>query len=320
MCELCDNFNILQVNVKAYDPTHTTVLRNLFANKMTKRFGTLCVAIANKIITEDCFGLNEQILTQGSGRAVFAFPRSADKVEAFMKWLQQQVDEGILSIKEFEQIGTSIDKAWTNLYIIDSYKRGIIRARYELQKAGYKNVPSIDATGGVEMSMMIPLHMDRLGLLYTRVFTDLKGITSTMDTIISRILTQGIADGDNPRLLAKKLISSINGTNMGELGMTDSLGRFIPAARRAEMLARTEIIRAHHQATIQEYKNWGAEGVNVLAEMLTANDSRVCGICEALTLKNPYTLDEAMNLIPVHPNCRCFCLPFEVGVDTLIKR
>jgi SPP1 gp7 family putative phage head morphogenesis protein len=303
---------------RQYDPTRTTSLRNAFVHEMNRRFNVLTKAIWGKVVKEDCFGLIPQELNFNKGE--YNFPRSSEKVSAFMKWLQEQVDKGLLSVKQFEQVGDSIDKAWQNLYITDSYKRGIIRARYELQKAGFKNIPTIEATGGVEMSMMTPLNMDRLGLLYSRVYSDLKGITDAMDNIISRILTQGIADGDGPMLLARKMISAINGTGLGDLAMTDKLGRFIPAKRRAEILARTEIIRAHHQATIMEYRNWGVWGVNVLAEMITAGDDRVCPICEELTLKNPYTLDEAMNLIPVHPQCRCTTIPYEVGVDTLITK
>jgi SPP1 gp7 family putative phage head morphogenesis protein len=299
------------------DPTRTTTLRNLFVSAMDKRFNALCVAIANMIVTEDCFGLEPSPLA--GNKAQFAFPRSAEKVQAFMEWLQKQVDKGLLSVSEFQRVGDSIDKAWQNLYIIDSYKRGVIRARSELQKAGY-DVPSIDQTGGVEMSMMVPLHMDTVGLLFTRVYSELKGITDAMDSIISQILAQGIADGDGPILLARKIVSAINGTGLGDMGIFDKLGRFIPAKRRATILARTEVIRAHHQATIQEYRNWGVWGVNVQAEFVTAGDDRVCGKCEELTLNNPYTLDAAMNLIPVHPQCRCVCLPFEVGVDTLIKQ
>jgi hypothetical protein len=78
--------------------------------------------------------------------------------------------------------------------------------------------------------------------LFTRVFSDLKGITSAMDAQISRVLAQGIADGDGPALLARKLVATINGTKMGDLALTDTLGRFIPATRRAMILARTEII------------------------------------------------------------------------------
>lgn len=300
-----------------YDPTKTTVLRNQFARDMNRRFTALEKAIWNKIVVEDCFLLNPPELTGYA--AQFNFPRSAQKVAEFMKWLQEQVNKGILTVSEMAQYGEAIEKAWTNIYITDSYKRGLMRARIELQTAGFE-VPSIDATGGINMSMMVPIHADRLGLLYSRVYSDLKGITDAMDAAISRVLTQSMADGNDARLIARKLISTINGSGMGDLGITDTLGRFIPAKRRAEMLARTEIVRAHHQATIQEYKNWGLVNVNVLAEFVTTNDMKVCDICHGLTLGNPYTLDQAMNLIPVHPNCRCVCIPFRVGVDTLIPQ
>ena len=98
---------------------------------------------------------------------------------------------------------------------------------------------------------------------------------------------------------------------MGELGITDTLGRFIPAQRRAEMMARTEIIRAHHQATIQEYQNWAVEGVVIKAEVSTAGDNRVCDQCDAVAAGGPYTLDVAMNIIPVHVSCRCIALPYK---------
>lgn len=152
-------------------------------------------------------------------------------------------------------------------------------------------------------------HVDRLGLIYTRVFEDLKGITNAMDAQISRVLAQGLADGDGPRLLARKLVATINGTNMGDLGITDTLGRFIPAKRRAEMLARTEVIRAHHLASIQEYRNFGVLDIKVMGEWRTAGDDRVCEKCASLE-KRIFTLDEIEPMIPLHPNCRCIALPY----------
>ena len=301
-------YSTIQVN--NYDPTRTTVLRNGFAREMRKRFRELTVVIRRAIIEEDCFGLSAGFYQMASpGRQAFVFPRSADKVSAFMEWLQRQVEAGMIEIKDFQQVGVGVEGAWTNKYIQDSYKRGVIRARYELQKAGF-NVPTIDQTGGIEISMSTPFHLDRVGLLYTRTFEGLKGITAAMDTQISRILAQGMADGDGPRLLARKLISTINGTGMGDLALTDTLGRFIPAARRAEMLARTEIIRAHHNATIQEYRNWGVEGVKVKAEWVTAGDDRVCDRCNALE-REVFTLDRIEGMIPLHVGCRCIALPYK---------
>lgn len=293
-----------------YDPTRTTVLRNAFAREMNRRFRELTRIIRQAVVEEDCFGLRPGVFQlTPPGRQAFAFPRSADKINAFTTWLQQQVDTGILEIRELAQVGVGVEGAWTNRYVFDSYKRGVIRARYELQKAGF-DVPTIAQTGGIEVSMSTPFHIDRLGLLYTRVYSGLKGITAAMDTQISRILAQGIADGDGPRLLARKMISTINGTGMGELAITDTLGRFIPAQRRATILARTEIIRAHHQATIQEYRNWAVEGVIVKAEWMSAEDDRACNEC--LDLQGTiYTLDVIEKKIPLHPNCRCCAIPFK---------
>jgi SPP1 gp7 family putative phage head morphogenesis protein len=110
-------------------------------------------------------------------------------------------------------------------------------------------------------------------------------------------------------LLARKLVATINGTGMGELGITDTLGRFIPAQVRAEMLARTEIMRSFNEAQLQEFRNWGVEGVNVLAEIKTAGDDRVCELCKPYEGK-VYTLDEASGMLPFHTRCRCIYLPW----------
>lgn len=305
------NFTVLA----GYDPTRTTSLRNVFAKAMMKRFDELVSVITKSIVDNDCFGLRDAVQVNQMdpvGWQAFNYRLSQEKVAKFMEWLQQQVNNGILSIGEFERLGSSINNAWTNYYLLDSYKRGVMRARYELQKAGY-NVPSIEVTGGITVAMGLPMHVDRLGLLYTRMFTDLKGITSQMDTYISRILAQGIADGDSPLLLARKLVSTINGQGIGDLGITDSLGRFIPARRRAEMLARNEIIRAHHVAMIQEYRNWAVYDVKVEAEFVTAGDEKVCPVCENLAKGSPYTLDKIESMIPVHPGCRCIALPLIIN-------
>lgn len=293
-----------------YDPTHTTILRNNFARNMKRRFAELAMVVRKAVVDEDVFGLKPKTHTlqmTTPGNEAFAFRRDAAKIEEFMAWLKIQVDRGILDVRTFQQVGTGIEGAWTNLYIADSYKRGLQRARSELKKAGY-DVPSIEDTGGIDVAMRNIFHVDRLGVLFTRVFSDLKGVTAAMESQIARVLAQGIADGDGMMLLARKLVATINGTGMGELGITDTLGRFIPAARRAEMIARTEIIRSFTQAQLQEFRNWGVEGVDVLAEFHTAGDDRVCEICASLEGR-VYTLDEANDLIPRHVQCRCIFLP-----------
>lgn len=293
-----------------YDPTRTVALRNVFAREMKHRFRELTKVIKVSVVDRDCFGLKPAVQGNQMNSTIpkqFNFGRSSDKVAAFMAWLQQQVEKGILDVRIFNQVGSAVESAWTNRYIYDSYKRGVLRARQEMLKVGM-DIPSMEETGGINATLSLPFHVDRLGLLFTRTFNDLKGITDEMDTLISRVLTQGIADGDSPLLLARKLVEVINNSG-GDLSLVDSLGRFISAERRAVILARTEIIRAHHVATIQEYRNWGVLGIKVLAEWQTAGDDRVCDKCASLQGKI-YTLDEIENKIPLHPQCRCLALPF----------
>lgn len=307
---IATTYTLLQVN--QYDPTRTLTLRNAWVRDMNRRFAELVKVIREAIVDQDCFGLNVETYAELAAPMpeAFNFPRTADKIKAFMQWLNLQVDKGLLETVQYQRIGEAIEPAWTNLYVQDSYKRGVLRARSELRKAGYQLPAAGETFGGIEAIMGAPFHIDRVGVLYTRTFSELQNITTAMDTQISRILGQGLIDGDNPRLLARKIIATITGKGMGELGITDSIGRFIPAKRRAQMLARTEVIRAHHAANIQEYKNWGVEGVEVIAEFVTAGDDRVCDECAGYH-GNKYTLKRAEHMIPVHPNCRCIVIPIE---------
>lgn len=296
--------------ISRVDPTRTTNLRNIFARDMHRRFTELALVVKKSVYDNDCFGLRPKKLFAyqllPAPNKAFAFSSSSEKVEAFMIWLQKQVDAGIIQVEVAKQLGTAVNSAWMNLYIINSYKRGVQRARDEMRRAGM-NVPTIEMSGGINTVMM--MHTDRVGLIFTRAYTDLKGITDAMGMQISRVLAQGIMDGDGMDLLARKLVATINGTGMGDLGMVDTLGRYIPASRRAEMLARTEIIRSFSEAQLQEFRNWGVVGVSAKAEFLTAGDERVCSKCSHLE-GVVYTLDEASGVIPVHPQCRCIWLPY----------
>ena len=309
-----------KLTINAYDPTKTLTLRNAFVADLNRRFNSIKKDIVEAIVTDDVFDLNQpKVVTFASpGYKAFQFGTSSQKVDEFMLWFTGQVDKKILETTLLQQIGTPINQAWTNIYIADSYKRGVIRARYELTKAQF-GTPSIADTGGIGISMSTPFHIDRLGVLYSRTFQELKGITAAMDTQISRVLSQGIADGDGPRLLANKLVNVIDGkgSKVSKLAIKDSLGRFIPAQRRAEIMARTEIIRAHHQATMQEYENWGAEKVHVKAEWATAGDERVCAICQSFE-GHKFPLAEIRNMIPQHPLCRCIALPVKIESNDIL--
>lgn len=301
----------------ARDPSRTTALRATFIRAMNRRFLKVRAMIRKAVFFEDVFGMidNPFTVNQTPGRRAYQFMTSAEKVDAFMVWLRREAMVEILEMNTIVQFGRASNQAWTNVYIQNAYERGVARARTQLQQAGF-DVPPLSETGGITASMAGPFHADRVGLLYSRTFNDLKGITDAMDGHISRVLSQGIADGLNPRELGKILNDTIR-KGGGELGITDTLGRYIPAERRAQMLARTEIIRAHAEAQLQEYKNWGVEGVSVQAEWITAGDNRVCSECAGKE-GGIYTIEQAQGMIPLHPSCRCAWLPYNKDLSESI--
>jgi SPP1 gp7 family putative phage head morphogenesis protein len=302
MCNSCSN---ITVNVdRAYDPTQTTTLRNFMVRESNRRFTNASLLIKQSIINEDVFGLTINV-NNTPGQNAFAYLSDDQKVAAFLRWLEDMLNQQIIDAEGIPQ-GVNT-RNWLNKYLQDAYQRGVARARQELRKAGY-DVPTVLASGGMPTIMQAPIHIDTLAMLYTRTFNDLKGITDAMRQQIARLLTEGFMSGKNPRRIAREMLAAINGTGMGDLGLVDTLGRFIPARRRAEILARTEIIRAHHHANINEYMTWGAYGVSVQAEFKTAGDNRVCPECASLD-GQIFTLEEVLPMIPVHPQCRCIALP-----------
>jgi ADP-Ribosyltransferase in polyvalent proteins/ParB-like nuclease domain len=48
-----------------------------------------------------------------------------------------------------------------------------------------------------------------------------------------------------------------------------------------------------------------------LVNVLTAGDDDVCQICEDIADDSPYDIDEVLDLLPAHVNCRCSVTPFD---------
>jgi SPP1 gp7 family putative phage head morphogenesis protein len=272
------------------------------------------------IVDNDAFGIqpdnltfleqqltNQQLLPLSPLRSkAFAFNTTAEKIAGFMEWLESQEERGILEIVRRPGIRPGIQAGWSDIYIDSAYQKGIRRARAEMRKLGLP-VPSLESVpGGIGAVMNQPVHADRVAVLYARTFEDLKTVAGQMNAQIRRELAdglttglaRGIAEGKNPNVIARELVRDLN-NRVTKIGIT-----------RARTIARTEIIRAHHLATIAEYRQADSEMlVEVKAEWSTAGDDRVCSICIDFEANNPYTLDEIEPLIPAHANCRCSALP-----------
>ncbi len=309
------------------DPTRTLTLRNKFAREMRGRLNRLQSVIKRAIINDDVFAIISELpayrlrdLQQdlsSPGYQAFPFTRSVDKVNAFMDWLRAQEDLGILDMIQRPGGRPGIEDAWTDIYIETAYQKGIARARQEMRNAG-ADIPSFeDVPGGISARMNGPLHLDRVGLIASRTFEDLKTAINETNTKIRRqitdglteSLTRGIAEGRHPTEIAREMV---NGSNEA----LKKIGK-----NRAEMIARTEVIRAHHLATIAEYRDAGVEGVRVYAEWELGpriSPLAPCPQCVDLSMggdigKGVYSLGMIEPMIPVHP--RSFRKDTEILTD-----
>ena len=295
------------------DPSRTSGLRRRFEAQMAKRLRDLLRLIRQSIVDNDCFGI--QPVTSTLQRALaaatprqFAFERdTAAKVQAFLRWLKEQEALGILQVIFRPGTNTAISVGWTDLYIQAAYRQGIGRAQTEMLRAQLILPFPGDLPGrtAVSTAFNLPIHADRVGALYTRTFEDLKTVMDVVNTDIRRKLidglttnlTRGIAEGKNPITIAREMVKDV-ASGLDKIGLN-----------RARMIARTEVIRAHHLASINEYRRADAAmTVAVQAEFRTAGDDRVCPECSALEGK-VFSLDEAESVIPVHVQCRCVMLP-----------
>lgn len=273
------------------DPTRTTLIRRRYEADLVRRFQRVRKAIRETVQAEDGFGLK--------ANSRFDFPRSADKIDAFMRWLEDMERQDILEVSRGMPISTAASTSWQNVYINSAYQKGIAQAAGLMRSQGAE----IEQRW-IDAGFLRPIHADRIGIIYTRAYNELEGITDAMDQQISRVLAQGLAEGRSPKSIADDLVDRVD-----KIGIT-----------RARMMARTEIIGAHAEATLNSYEEAGVEGVDLLEEFATAGDAQVCPKCRELAAAGPYTLGEARGLIPAHPRCRCAWLPIVKDASGIVLR
>jgi SPP1 gp7 family putative phage head morphogenesis protein len=298
------------------DPSQTFGIRKSFEREMRKRFNLLAKKIEEAVLAFDVLGLNVERDAEKARQVLkihrplkihlqkrqFAFLTVEQKQKKFMQWLETEM-ENILEVIDGPSFGleAAIKKSWMNKYIDSGYKKGLERAYSEMEWAGV--IPK--EPRAIESAFLSPIHAERVGLIYSRAYNDLAGITKQMSAGISRTLGQGMAEGKHPRSIAREMRQYVTPVKIGGK-------RMLSARKRAEMIARTETVRAHHVANVNSYKAAGLVLGKVMAEWKATPDDRVCEECAALDGKI-FKLEKAEGMIPVHPNCRCVLLPANIG-------
>ena len=92
-----------------YDPTKTTGIRLAFIRDMNRRFRALKKAMKGLIVEENFFGFGRPRMM------AFTFETEAAKIDAFMEWLIDMEEQGILEM--VYRPGTLTRSGWTGLYV-----------------------------------------------------------------------------------------------------------------------------------------------------------------------------------------------------------
>ncbi|MFW6002615.1 MAG: minor capsid protein [archaeon] len=132
--------------------------------------------------------------------------------------------------------------------------------------------------------------------LYERI----DDLTKHMNTIIIGLMMQGMISGKS----MPDIIGEIQKRLMGDV-------------RRAEVITRTEIMRASNGGIIQLYKDNSdiVKGVEYVATL----DLRTCSECGSHD-GDRFLWDEPRPSLPLHPRCRCTYSPIVISVQELNDR
>lgn len=282
---------------RRYDPSRTGLIRRAFAKAIRERFATVQRAVWQLVVKDDAFGLKPRQLfswdVHTTNAPSFKFETDDRKLQSFNRWLKRQIDDGVLESHPSGE--PKLDKPWLHKYIDSAYRRGLVRAYTDTHRRDL-NKPSAFYEGSksqfLHSAFAAPERVSKLKMIYTRTYEDLKGVTTTMASKMSRVLATGLANGDSPHKIGRELVRIVPRLTKG----------------RAQTIALTEIIHAHAEGQLDGMEDLGVEAVGAEVEFATAGDDGVCPVCESME-GEIYKIDDARGVIPVHPRCRCAWLP-----------
>jgi len=208
-----------------------------------------------------------------------------DEAKIFFRTRQAEINEFFENSGIMEELSTII-----NSNVSDS--ESLMRRFYQVGTAlGYHDLH--------QRLVYSPADREALYTLTQYNFDLIRDVNVNIREGIRETLFGAVASGQGAEETTRQLLS----LDLKPLPIRDKqtgeIVRMMSTRTRARMIARTEHARAVNTGTLQAYANYGVEK----AEIITVGDSDVCDDCLDLEDKNPYTLEEAMNLLPAHPNC-----------------
>lgn len=276
----------------AIDPTQTTVLRARYDAALQRRIGIMQRNIRAAVRNRDVLGLDSP----------FGVGDIPSRLRQFGALVATEVNRHVLEVEQAD--GTPIlprGTQWQDSFVEDGYLRGVNRANRQLELFMNPLAPDPNA----------PLHVLRLQELFVRNFEALEGITAAQAEALRTTLITSMTEGIGAEEMARRIDHAI------DVSFPD--GR-MSTRNRARVLARTEIIHAHAEGTLDEYQRNGVNVVIPQVEFRHAGDIRVCIECLLLASTDRFGMGEGIfpvqesrGIIPVHPQCRCAWLPAGFG-------
>lgn len=173
---------------------------------MQRRFDRVRRDVWKLFVTDNSLGLT-------FNATKFVFETDPAKIRRFQKWLQQQINAGILEINPVTGEPKGL-KPWMYKYIDSAYKKGLVssyiaahKKTLGMKQGFYEGTRDQFLTSAFARGE----RTSKLQLLYTRSYEDLKGVTSAMSTQMARVLTDGMAHGKHPLQTARLLSKTITG-------------------------------------------------------------------------------------------------------------
>lgn len=270
----------------------STGVEEQFLDEVRRRFRRIRGLIRRTVGYEnDAFGLR----ANAEEREAFEFTTDRGKAEEFIRWLREALRDELLEPTDERDIQEG--RHWTAPYIHAAVVHGVNQSTGLLfqQGASVENIPDDEI-------VTRPIFERTLRDLYQRTYESLESVTEESAPQVRDTLTQGLAEGWNPKKMARKLTEEVRGIQR----------------TRAETLARTETIEAHSEATLRNYER---AGVDVVSHSEWAvGGANICSFCRRLAGAE-LTLDEMSTGAvewrgqvyrlkpPAHPNGKCVILP-----------
>lgn len=175
-----------------------------------------------------------------------------------------------------------------NNLILTAYKRGLTNAHAQVKQT--------DIINDLDRTLLKQTQFVQSVLASQQGNAELRNLMSRTQEAIARV--QADFRSEASRAAAQAVTQGMTDRQFLR-SMSEPIAKL---SKRMELIAQTEIIRAHAEGQVTGFQALGETEIGIEAEWVTVGDARVCPQCLAMEGMR-FPIAEARGLIPLHPNC-----------------